>query len=100
MRIDSHLSFPAGQQPERVDPSASSPAHGRAEATAVVRDEARLTVDRDRITELAAKLSRLPEIRQDRVEALQRAVREGRYQISSEQIAEAVFSELLGQSVL
>ena len=62
----------------------------------LVGDQAQLSVARDKIDQLQVELNRLPEVRQDRVQALQRALKEGRYRVSNEQIAEAVFSEFLG----
>ena len=62
----------------------------------LVGDQAQLSVAQDKIDQLQAELSRLPEVRQDRVQALQRALKEGRYRVTNEQIAEAVFSEFLG----
>lgn len=42
---------------------------------------------------LAAQIQQLPEIRQDRVTAIANAIRNGTYQISPEQTAEAILSE-------
>jgi anti-sigma28 factor (negative regulator of flagellin synthesis) len=40
----------------------------------------------------------LPEVRQRRVEALARALRDGQYEVSSEQVADALLSEILAKS--
>lgn len=45
---------------------------------------------------LKAQLATLPSIRQDRVQALQKAVENGTYKASSQQIAEAIHSDLFG----
>jgi len=50
--------------------------------------------DRARALHVAREaLSRLPEIRQDRVEALKQMVQAGTYQVSSEEIAERMLAE-------
>ncbi|MGH9396955.1 MAG: flagellar biosynthesis anti-sigma factor FlgM [Terriglobia bacterium] len=45
---------------------------------------------------LKAQLATLPSIRQERVQALQKAVENGTYKASSQQIAEAIHSDLFG----
>jgi anti-sigma28 factor (negative regulator of flagellin synthesis) len=44
---------------------------------------------------LAAKVNDVPEIRQERVAALAKAVRDGSYQVSPEQTAEALISHVM-----
>lgn len=48
------------------------------------------------IQALKAQLTNLPSIRQGRVQALQTAVENGTYKPSSQQIAEAIHSDLFG----
>lgn len=95
MRIDSFLPLPESQKPAQGGPTNASSVHGRTRGAEPKHDEASLSVDRNTIQLLEAKLSQLPDVRQERVEALQRAVSEGRYHVSSEQIAGAVLAELL-----
>lgn len=54
--------------------------------------------DRVRIRALEAGINRLPDLRQDKVEALQRTVNNGTYSVGSEQIADAIFSEMVARS--
>ncbi len=61
-------------------------------------DTAQLSLDQARVQSLAAQVNALPEVRQEKVAALGQAVRDGRYQISPEQTAEAVISEMLARS--
>lgn len=86
-----------------VEPSSSSPAHAQGEkatgARKDVRDQAQLSVDQGKVNQLQAELARLPDVRRDRVEALQWAVRDGSFQVSNEQIADKLFSELLGDTL-
>jgi anti-sigma28 factor (negative regulator of flagellin synthesis) len=46
------------------------------------------------VQELASRVNQLPEIRQDKVSALQRAIGEGTYSVTSEQSAEALISAI------
>jgi anti-sigma28 factor (negative regulator of flagellin synthesis) len=48
------------------------------------------------VQQLASQVSQLPEIRQDKVAALQRAVQAGTYQVTPAQTAGALFSALQG----
>jgi len=58
-------------------------------------DQAQLSGTHVHIQELAAQLSQLPEIRQEKVNALRELVLGGSYQPSSKQVAEAVFAHML-----
>ena len=51
-----------------------------------------------RIRDLQAQIEQLPEDRQAKVEALARAIREGQYQPSAEQIAQSLFSEMVAKA--
>lgn len=48
------------------------------------------------VSALAAQLKQMPDVRQERVAALRQAVQSGQYQVSDEQIADALHSQLLG----
>jgi flagellar biosynthesis anti-sigma factor FlgM len=53
----------------------------------------------NRIQELSAQLQQMPEDRQSRVEALAQAIREGRYDVSPEQIAHSILSNMISGSM-
>jgi flagellar biosynthesis anti-sigma factor FlgM len=57
-------------------------------------DTAAISPDQVRVQSLVAQVSAFPEIRQDRVDALSRSIREGSYQVSAEQTAAAILSEM------
>lgn len=57
-------------------------------------DQAELSPDQARVGTLAAQVNNLPEIRGEKVAAIASAVRKGTYQVSPEQTAEAILSEL------
>ena len=95
MKVDGFSPLPQDSSLERAGHTDRAPAqHSRAQAGAG-RDEAHLLVDGERIQFLVSEIAKLPEVRHERVEALQRAVQEGRYLVSNEQIAGALFSDLL-----
>ena len=48
------------------------------------------------VSALAAQVKQMPDVRQERVAALQQAVQSGQYQVSDKQIAEALHAQLLG----
>jgi negative regulator of flagellin synthesis FlgM len=48
------------------------------------------------VSALAAQIKQMPDIRQERVAALRQAVQSGQYQVSDEQIADALHAQLLG----
>jgi flagellar biosynthesis anti-sigma factor FlgM len=59
-------------------------------------DRAELSLDQVRVSALAAKINDLPEVRQEKVAALADAIHSGNYNVSPEQTAEAMLSEMLG----
>ena len=95
MRIDPNARTP--DLPESQVPSRSSSAAGSIEGRGT-SDEATLG-GYARIQELSAKLEPMPEDRQVRVEALARAVREGRYSVSPEQIAHSILLHMVSGSM-
>jgi flagellar biosynthesis anti-sigma factor FlgM len=63
------------------------------------QDQAQLSVDGQAIQQLKATLSGVPEIRQERVNALRQAVSGGNYQISDQQLSDAIASDLLAGQI-
>lgn len=47
------------------------------------------------ISALAAQVKQMPDVRQERVDALRQAVESGQYQVSDKQIAEALHAQIL-----
>jgi flagellar biosynthesis anti-sigma factor FlgM len=98
MRVDASLSFPDNLQPEKVGSSGSSAQQSRP-ATVSGQDQAQLSVDNDTIQQLKTQLSQVPEVRQDRVDALRQAVSAGSYQVSDQQLSNAIASDMLGRVI-
>jgi negative regulator of flagellin synthesis FlgM len=60
-------------------------------------DEVQFSVDGEKVQQLKADLDGLPDMRQERVATLRQAIEEGSYEVSDQQIAQAMSSELLGE---
>ena len=71
-------------------PSASHPLAGE--------DQAQLSGIHIRGQALAAQISQLPEVRQERVQALRQAIQNGQYQASPEKVAGALFDHMIAGS--
>ncbi len=96
MKIDAPLTFPQQVEPQRVGTTGSSPAKNQAGTVALTPDSAQLSVDGGKVQQLKAGLAAVPDVRQDRVAALQKAIASGSYNVSGQQIAQAMSSDLLG----
>jgi len=57
-------------------------------------DTAKLSQDAGKVEELASQVNQLPEIRQDKVAALQQAIKERSYSVTAGQSAEALMSAI------
>jgi len=99
MRIDGALPVPENQQTQKVSNSGASAPQGRSASISADQDQAQLSVDSGTVQVLQAKLSQLPDVRQDRVDALRQSVNSGSYQVSDQQLANAIGTDLLGRIV-
>ena len=95
MKIDGFAPLPENSVPAGKQQAKQAAAKNRPEDSLGVQDETRLSVEGKKTQSLQSELAKLPEVRRDRIEALQRAVQDGSYQVSDEQIADAMISELL-----
>lgn len=93
MRIDGALPVPENQQTPKAANSGASAPQSRTAALTSGQDQAQLSADSGTVQQLTAKVSQLPEVRQERVNALRQAVSSGSYQISDEQLANAIGSD-------
>ena len=99
MRIDPITRTQRAQDTTPAQPTGpNSPAavatSGRAEPAG---ERAQLSGDSARLQLLAAQVNALPETRQEKVGRLGPAVRDGSYQVSPEQMAEAMIAEMLAR---
>jgi negative regulator of flagellin synthesis FlgM len=97
MKIDLPLAFPGQSGPSRVGAAGPSPTQNQEERVGLSSDEVQLSVDGEKVQQLKADLNGLPDLRQERVAALKQAIDEGSYNVSAEQIAQAMSSDLLGK---
>ena len=70
MRVDGPLPLPENLQPEKVAHSGSTTQQSRPAPVGSGQDQAQLSVDNKTIQRLKANLSQVPEVRQERVDAL------------------------------
>jgi flagellar biosynthesis anti-sigma factor FlgM len=97
MRIDLNARTPEASDAGRPA-KAGSRAAGSKSREAVGSDQAEVSLGQARTRALEVQAHRAPEIRQDKVEALARVIRDGTYEVSPEQTAEAMISEMLARS--
>ncbi len=95
MRVDGPLSLPENLQPQKVANTGSPTQQNRPTSVDSGQDQAELSVDGGKVQQLQSSLSQLPEVRQERVNALSQAVSNGSYQISDQQLSEAIGSDQL-----
>jgi len=98
MKIDSALNFPQQVGPQRVGTSGSSPSQNAGGNVDLSPDQAQLSAGVEKVQQLQTSLEGVPDIRQDRVAALQQSIASGSYNVSSQQIAQAMSSDLLGKA--
>jgi flagellar biosynthesis anti-sigma factor FlgM len=96
MKIDAPLAFPESVGTQRVETTGTSPNQNQTERVNLSPDEVQLSVGGEKIQQLKAHLTGLPDMRQDRVTALKQAIDQGDYRVSDQQIAQAMSSDLLG----
>ena len=95
MRINPNSPATIGPAAERVTDAGRTASSGRKDETARAGDSAQVSFDQEKLQQLKVELSRVPEIRQERVDALRRTLLEGNYRIDEHRVAEAVWADLL-----
>jgi flagellar biosynthesis anti-sigma factor FlgM len=97
MRIDSNQEAQraANSEPTSSQPPASGNAASPSSSSALGEDQAQLSGFHVQVQALVAQLSGLPETTQQKVNALREAVVTGRYQASPDQVAGALFSNMV-----
>jgi flagellar biosynthesis anti-sigma factor FlgM len=97
MKIDASLAFPEPVGPQRVGTTGTSPSQNEGVSVNLSPDQAQFSVDAGKVQQLNADLAGVPDVRQDRVAALQQAIASGSYNVSGQQIAQAMSSDLLDE---
>ena len=97
MQVNGPLYVPENLQPDKVARPVAQAQQNPSTAVSPGQDQAQLSVDNGTIQQLKANLSQVPEVRQERVSALRQAISSGSYQVSDQQLSNAISSDLLGQ---
>jgi len=93
MRIDLHYG-PQVQETTHSRAQGNAAAAGAGPAAASGEDQTQLSGAHTQVQALAAEVSQLPEIREERVQALRQAVHNGQYHAAPEKIAGALVSHM------
>ncbi len=94
MRIDLNAIVREAPDPGKSTKSGSQVGSGSSIPGLGGGDTAELSANQGRVQDLVSQVNQLPEIRQDKVAALQRAIGEGSYQVTPGQAAEALISAM------
>jgi flagellar biosynthesis anti-sigma factor FlgM len=97
MKIDAPVALPQQVGPQRVGTTGPPPNQNTGGSVGLSPDQVQFSVDGEKVQQLKTDLAALPDLRQDRVTALKQALEEGSYNVSGEQIAPAMSSELAGE---
>jgi len=90
MRVDLNAITPEAPDPRQ----GTKPGSPAAASSSVGGDTAKLSENQGRVQELVSQVNQFPEIRQEKVAALQRAIEAGSYQVTPGQSAEALISAM------
>ncbi len=103
MKIDPAIQFPSDPQPDRVTNSASKAAQsqgsGSASGTSSASGEDTLSLSstHGEVQTLTVYLANVPEVRTQRVSALQQRVNSGAYLPDSQKVADAIIADQAGR---
>ncbi len=96
MRIDQNqIAQPLAESSRTGDQSAASVETRSAVSNALGEDQAQLSGNHLQVHDLTAQALQLPEIRQEKVNALRQVVQNNNYQPGSGQVADAIFTHML-----
>jgi negative regulator of flagellin synthesis FlgM len=98
MKIDAPLAIPEQVGPQGVGTTGRSQSQNEEGRVTLSPDQVQFSVDGETVQQLKTDLAGLPDLRQDRVAALKQAIDEGSYNVSGQQIAQAMSSDLLGEA--
>jgi len=94
MRIE--LNYGPQSVPESNRSVAQNPASGSLPATSALgEDQAQISGAHLQVQALAAQAAQLPEVREERVQALRQAVQSGQYHPSREKVAGAILEHMI-----
>ena len=95
MRIDLNAIIPEAPDPGQSAKAGGQAASGNSSTAGLTgADTAQLSRDAGRVQDLVSQVNQFPEIRQDKVAALQQAIKDGTYSVTAGQSAEALISAI------
>ena len=105
MKINPTIQFPNDPQPDRVTggpskatlPQRSSTSSSSGASSASGEDTFNLSSTHEIVQSLTVSLASVPEVRTDRVSALQERVGSGSYQPASQNVADAIIADQAGR---
>jgi flagellar biosynthesis anti-sigma factor FlgM len=95
MRIDSNHGPQSAPETERANAQSGAVASSSSGASALGEDQAQLSEAHTQVAALAAQAAQLPEVREEKVQALRQAVSSGHYDASAEKVAGALLTYLI-----
>jgi flagellar biosynthesis anti-sigma factor FlgM len=94
MRIDGALPLPENLQTPKAANAGAPTSQSSPASVESGQDQTKLSGDSGAAQQLKTMLSQVPEVRQDRVDALRQALGNGSYKVSDHQLADAIGSAL------
>jgi negative regulator of flagellin synthesis FlgM len=99
MRINGAVPLPENLQTPKVSNSGGAASQSSPTSVGSSQDQAQLSLDNTTMQRLKATLAQVPEVRQERVQALSQAISSGSYQVSDQQLGDAIGADLLGKVI-
>lgn len=96
MRVCDSVSFQENQEIASTVGNANATKTQGQSNVGFSEDATDLSSDLQKVQRLKTQLAKLPEVRQERVQALQKAVHDGTYEVGAGKIADAMLTDLLG----
>lgn len=96
MRVSDSLSVPENQDVRSKTGSANAAKTSDQSSVGRSEDATNLSSNLQMVQQLKVQLANLPDVRQDKVEALQKAVQSGTYEVDAGKIADAMLTDLAG----
>ncbi|MGO8789738.1 MAG: flagellar biosynthesis anti-sigma factor FlgM [Terriglobia bacterium] len=96
MRVSDSLSFPENQDIASTASNANAPKIQGQSNVSFSQDAADLSSDLQTVQQLKTQLANLPDVSQERTQALQKAVQDGTYEVDTGKIADAMLTDLVG----
>ncbi|HUA01659.1 MAG TPA: flagellar biosynthesis anti-sigma factor FlgM [Candidatus Aquilonibacter sp.] len=98
MRINPNLQPPDGVQQDAIQDPKSTAAQKITEETSSAATsngvQVQLSTSSGQVAALAQQAASVPSVRTDRVDALRKAIRDGNYDVTNEQVAAAMYSDM------